>query len=104
MTDVNDCRPIFSATYKYNFKLREKYYKYKELSSTLNVDDADGTKRNREVRYSIPENDHAKGFVVDPVTGKLSLNDTTLDHEKLIVHTFKVRATNIGKPNLFGFL
>ena len=102
VTDVNDCPPIFSATYKYNFKLQEKYYKYKELLHTLNADDGDGTRKNKEVWYSIPENDHAKGFVVDPVTGKLSLNDTTLDYEQLIVHTFKVRATNIAYPYLYG--
>ena len=102
VTDENDCPPIFPALYKYNFKLQEKYYKYKELLSTLDADDADGTRKNKEVRYSIPEDDHAKGFVVDPVTGKLSLNDTTLDYEQLIAHTFKVRATNIAYPYLYG--
>ena len=97
MTDVNDCPPVFSSTYKYNFVLRENYYEYEKLLNTFYVDDADGTRENKELRYSIPGNDHAKGFVVDPVTGELSLNDTTLDHERLSVHTFKVRATNIGE-------
>ena len=94
MTDSNDCPPVFSQTY--NFILPEGIYNNKILSSKLVATDADITGKNKEVRYSIPEDLDERRLVVNPVTGELFLN-TTLDYERRPAHTFKVRATNLGE-------
>ena len=93
LTDINDCHPVFSPPY--NFKIREG-----ETGSPgrVTAGDEDGTAENSEVRYSIPDEAVAKGFVVDPDTGELSVR-TPLDYEEYDYkkHSVKVRATNVGK-------
>ena len=94
VTDSNDCPPVFLQ--KYEFKLNEGVYKDRKLPGRLVAYDADGTSVNKELRYSIPRDTEGKGFVLHPITGELSVN-TSLDYEQHKVHTFKVRATNVGE-------
>ena len=101
VTDSNDCPPVFSQ--KYNFNLPEGPYKNYTLPDRLVADDADGTAGNAELRYSIPGDADGKGFVVHPISGELSVVNTTLDFERHKAHTFKVRATNLGESVMYYF-
>lgn len=94
LADINDCPPVFYPPYNY-FKIREGDT---GLLGRLFADDEDGTAENSEMRYSIPDEAIAKGFVVDADTGKLSVK-TPLDYEeyKYKKHSVKVRATNLGE-------
>ena len=94
ITDVNDCSPVFSQTYEYD--LEEAFYKNKKLKGKLEAVDEDGTKKNTELWYSIPNDKYGNIFVIDPITGELFVNGT-IDFEMYETYMFSVRATNLGK-------
>ncbi|KAK3597674.1 hypothetical protein CHS0354_040047 [Potamilus streckersoni] len=91
VTDVNDNPPVFSQS-AYTAKVREDLKvgtKFLQLVAT----DADSTKKNTLITFSIESGDHLNNFVIGKEDGALLVN-TPLDREAISTYVLHVRATN----------
>lgn len=92
--DVNDKAPVFNST-NYVFSVAENS-PIKTFIGTIHAEDADGTKANSNITYSLLNQDLAILFAVDPYDGRITIR-SNLDREIRDEYRLTVQATDNSK-------
>jgi hypothetical protein len=113
--DVNDNPPVFNQS-SYTVSVSESI-PVQSVVLQLTAEDADSSFINSDVRYEILSPEVGSGvpidplpespsdpvivvpFVIDPVTGEISLSDS-LDYETAQQFSFRVQASDTGSPSM----
>ncbi|XP_069599874.1 protocadherin-23-like [Ranitomeya imitator] len=98
VTDLNDETPVFTHPEGYHVTVSEAASAGTAVL-TLNAQDLDDNGPNSRITYSLQDSAMSSGFMVDPLTGVLSINKT-LDFETEAALNLVVVATDHGIPPL----
>ncbi|PAA60716.1 hypothetical protein BOX15_Mlig014338g1, partial [Macrostomum lignano] len=98
--DVNDCRPVASDRAHYRLLLAEGALPGIELLTAIPAEDCDSDPANGRVRFEIAVGNEDGHFAMDPLTGRLTTTNVTIDREASDRFELVVSLTDQGSPAL----